>query len=58
VKRWLILTLGVGFAAAAVYALATLPSNSSDKTEHDEIDDASRARLQRVLEEAEGGSQQ
>lgn len=59
--RWLTVIVGVGIAVAALYALlATPPPPRSapappavSAPEHEEIDDASRARLERVLREAE-----
>ena len=48
-KRWLALVLGVSIAALALYVIA---SSGGDEPAG-EIDAASRARLERVLEEAE-----
>jgi len=63
--RWLTLVAGVGVAAAAFYALLSTPAAPrarrpapapvaapAARAPHDEIDDASRARLERVLREA------
>lgn len=48
--RWVGLTvLGLAIAGAALYALASRPGAPG----HAEIDDASRAALERVLREAE-----
>jgi len=49
VKRWLALGLGLLIAAFALYLLA---SSGGDEPSGD-IDAASRARLERVLEQAE-----
>jgi hypothetical protein len=49
VKRWLALVLGLVIAALALYVLA---SSGGDRPSGD-IDAASRARLERVLEQAE-----
>ncbi len=59
--RWLTVVVGVGLAVAALYALlATPPMPRSASAPpavsapaHEEIDAASRARLERVLREAE-----
>ena len=48
-KRWLALALGLVIAALALYVLA---SSGGDEPSG-EIDAASRARLERVLEEAD-----
>ena len=48
-KRWLALALGLLIAALALYVLA---SSGGDEPSG-EIDAASRARLERVLEEAD-----
>jgi hypothetical protein len=58
-KRWLTVVVGVGVAAAAFYALlATPPSPRSGSgpsaPAREDIDDASRDRLERVLREAAG----
>jgi hypothetical protein len=49
VKRWLALALGLVIAALALYVLAS----SGGDGPSGEIDAASRARLERVLEEAD-----
>ncbi len=59
--RWLTVVLGVGIAVAALYALlATRPAPRSaplpppaSTAAHEEIDDASRLRLEQVLREAD-----
>ena len=55
VMRWLALSLGLAIAAAALYLLvggdAARPVASGPPLS--DIDDASRARLERVLQEAE-----
>ena len=60
--RWLTVIVGVGLAAAALVALlGKPPAPDLDRTAqgapepppHEEIDDASRARLERVLREAD-----
>ncbi|MDJ0864526.1 MAG: hypothetical protein QNK03_00360 [Myxococcota bacterium] len=48
-RRWVALVLGAVIAAAALYALAGLAPGPTA-----EIDDASRAQLERVLREADG----
>jgi hypothetical protein len=49
VTRWLALSLGLGAAALAVWALATRRAAPP----LDDIDAASRARLEQVLRDAE-----
>ena len=49
VTRWLALSLGLGAAALAVWALAM----RHPAPPLDDIDDASRARLEQVLRDAE-----
>ena len=49
-KRWLALALGLVIAALALYVLA---SERWRRRRSGEIDAASRARLERVLEEAD-----
>jgi hypothetical protein len=51
-KRWLTLVLGVGLAAAALHALLSRPRDGKLPT-HDDIDGASKARMERVLRDAE-----
>ncbi len=59
--RWLTLVVGVGIAAAAFYALLATPPSprtasappAASAPAHEEIDDASRARLERVLRDVE-----
>jgi hypothetical protein len=60
-RRWLVLSLGLGIAAAAGFALLTTraprrdapaPSVAPDSAALDEIDAASRARLEKILREA------
>ena len=51
VRRWLVLSLGLGIAAAAGYVLLT--SSPPPSGSHDEIGDPSRARLQEILRKAE-----
>jgi hypothetical protein len=46
--RWLAVVLGVGVAAAALYALLERPSER--RVAHPEIDPRSRAQLDRVIE--------
>ncbi|MEE9609228.1 MAG: hypothetical protein V3U03_15920 [Myxococcota bacterium] len=48
--RWLLVALGLGIAGAALYALV---EGGRGPRPLDEIDDASRARLDRVLRDAE-----
>ena len=48
-KRWLALALGLVIAALALYVLASSGGDSPSG----EIDAVSRARLERVLEEAD-----
>jgi len=50
VTRWLVLLLGLLVAAGVLYLLA---SGGGGGRAPDEIDDASRARLERVLREAD-----
>jgi hypothetical protein len=54
VKRFLTFAFGLGVAAAALYLLVSSgqPPGAS-KSPEDEIDAASRAKLERVLEAAE-----
>ena len=54
-KRWLALMLGVGLGAAALYAVVAERSHHSGPPAHREIDAASRARLDRVIERADEG---
>jgi len=55
VRRLLALTFGLALAAAAVYLLFSdgKPPRVGSTPARDEIDDASRAKLERVLEQAE-----
>jgi hypothetical protein len=55
VTRFLALTLGLAIAAAALYMLVSggSPPPVASKPPSAEIDAASRAKLERVLEEAE-----
>ncbi len=48
-SRWLILSLGLGLVGLGAWALLTTPVPSAEN-----IDDASRDQLERVLREAEG----
>jgi len=52
--RWLTLFLGLAIAAAAGFALVSRrgPYGSAEAPPLDHIDDASRARLERVLRDA------
>jgi hypothetical protein len=50
VKRWLALVVGLAIVGAVLYLLA----QGGEQKPLGEIDEASRARLERVLEEAEG----
>jgi hypothetical protein len=50
VKRWLALGLGLAIAAVAFYLLATTDATPPPT---EDIDAASRARLERLLREAE-----
>jgi hypothetical protein len=50
VKRWLLLSLGLAIAAGALYALL---AGDGGAPPLDEIDDASRARLERALRQSE-----
>ena len=54
-SRWLLLPLGLGLTAVAVYLLAAggPPPAQGIAPPLDDIDPASRARLERVLERAE-----
>lgn len=54
-KRLLALTFGLAIAAAALYLLASnrQPPSVAPEAPRAEIDRASRAKLERVLEEAE-----
>ena len=64
VKRWLIAMLGLALAAGAIIALVSgrgprgAGTTREQEPPHGEIDDASRAELERVLREAthESGS--
>jgi hypothetical protein len=47
--------LGVGLGAAALYAVVAERSHHSGPPAHREIDAASRARLDRVIERADEG---
>ncbi|MEB2343869.1 MAG: hypothetical protein OZ948_03920 [Deltaproteobacteria bacterium] len=63
--RWLTLLAGVGVAAAALHALLSAPgaprspgpvaARAARAPAHGEIDEASRARLEQVLREADAG---
>ncbi|MCZ6464078.1 MAG: hypothetical protein O7A09_07035 [Proteobacteria bacterium] len=58
-KRWLALSFGLAIAAVAGYALLSgapseLPADATvAATGHAEIDEASRARLQKILRQAD-----
>jgi hypothetical protein len=54
VNRWLILSLGLAIAAGAAYALLAAGPEGREPP-LDRIDEASRARLERLLHDAEGG---
>ena len=55
--RWLTVILGVGLAIAALYALLATPPRPApavpSAAAHEEIDEPSRALLERVLRDAE-----
>jgi hypothetical protein len=59
VKRWLVAILGLALAAGALVALVSgrgacgRAASRQQGPPHGEIDDASRAELERVLREAE-----
>jgi hypothetical protein len=59
VKRWLVALLGIALAVAAFLAVATarrsalLAKPRPNPLPHAEIDDASRAQLERVIRESE-----
>jgi hypothetical protein len=55
VKRFLALTFGLAISAAVLYLLVSggPRSREASKPPSAEIDDASRAKLERVLEQAE-----
>jgi hypothetical protein len=48
--RWLVFSLGIAIAAGAIYLVVR---NDGQEMPLDEIDDASKQRLERVLREAE-----
>ena len=55
-RRWVALTLALGIAAVALYVLVTVGSQglvASGPPPLDEIDEASRLRLEQVLRDAE-----
>lgn len=55
-RRWVVLTLALGVAAIALYVLVTVGSHgpfASGPPPLDDIDDASRVRLEQVLLDAE-----
>ena len=54
-KRWLALALGLALIGGAAWLLLRGPTRVAPKSAapHAEIDDASRAALERVLREAE-----
>ena len=49
--RWLVLFLGLAIAAGAVYLLAA--GVEGERAPQDDIDASSRARMERVLREAD-----
>ncbi len=49
-RRWLVLSLGLGIAAVAGYALLT--GSAPPHANHDEIGDQSREQLREILREA------
>jgi len=52
--RWLVLFLGLAIAAGAVYLLAAgVEGVKSDRAPQDDIDASSRARMERVLQQAD-----
>jgi hypothetical protein len=51
VTRWLVLFLGLAIAAGAVYLLAA--GVEGDGAPQDDIDASSRARMERVLQQAD-----
>jgi ABC-type transporter Mla subunit MlaD len=51
-KRWLALLLGVGLAAAALFALSSARLQRLGRAQRQEIDAASRAKLERVIRTA------
>jgi hypothetical protein len=68
--RWLTVVVGVGVAAAALHALLSTPAAPPARRAtppavaapaagdpHGEIDERSRARLERVLRDAEAGDE-
>ena len=54
-RRWVVLTLALGISAIAFYFLATVGSQGpvASRPPMDDIDDASRVRLEQVLRDAE-----
>jgi hypothetical protein len=50
-RRWLLVGLGLALGLAALYAVVT---SRPPPGQHDEIDGASRERLERVLRESGG----
>jgi hypothetical protein len=54
-RRWVVLSLALGVAAIALYVLATVGSRGpvANGPPLDDIDNASRARLERVLLDAD-----
>jgi len=52
-KRWLALLLGVGLAAAALFALVSARPLRPGRSSEREIDAASRAKLERVIRSAD-----
>jgi len=54
-RRWVVLTLALGVAAVALYVLVTVGSRGpvASAPPLDDIDDASRLRLEQVLLDAE-----
>ncbi|GAF69255.1 unnamed protein product [marine sediment metagenome] len=59
-RRWLLLPLGLGIAAVALYVLVSMGAGgpvASGPPPLDDIGDASRVRLERVLLDAERGEE-
>ena len=54
-RRWLVASIGLALAAAAIYALLTGVFEGNDAASGEKIDDRSREELRELLRKTEAG---